>query len=1136
MSRARDRSPADEIEKRATDTLGPVGRLAAFFVSSKLTPLLVVAALALGAIAIQLTPREEEPQIILPVVDVFVSLPGADPEEVESRVTVPLERRLWELPGVEYIYSTSFPGQSLITVRFLVGDDQERSLVKVHDQLMARLADLPPEATPPLVRSRSIDDVPVLALTLWSERYDALTLRRMAAELREDLASLDEVAAIRLTGGQSRQVRLQLDPERLAAHGLDPLAVARALQLQNTTSPAGALDRDGTEVLIETGGFLETAAEVADLVVGAPGGKPVRVRDVATVVEGAGEASSAVFFRRGAGSIDGGNAPPGLYPAVTLSFAKRQGSDASRVVDRVLARLDAVRPDLLGSDVEVTITRDYGATASDKASELLLHLGVAILSVSLVLGLALGWRGALVVFVSVPVSFALTLFVYYVLGYTLNRVTLFALIFVTGIVVDDSIIVVENITRHLAMRKRRGGPSALRAALEAVQEVGNPTILATLTVIASVLPMAFVRGLMGPYMLPMPVGASLAMGFSLLVALVVTPYLAYRLVRGDGDHVDVGDPAGGDHGGAPTGRLDRGYRGLLSSLIAHPTRGWLMLAAVGLLLLASIALVPLGVVAVKMLPFDDKSEVQVVLDLPEGTPLETTARAAQEMADALAEVETVTDLQVYVGTSAPVNFNGLVRHYDLRRGPNVADLQVNLRSKHDRDLQSHAIALELRPLVEAVARRHGVAAKVVEIPPGPPVLATLLAEIYGPSQEERLRVAQQVKDVFEATDNVVDVDWWVEAPQPKMVFEVDAEKAALHGVPVAQVARVLRLALEGEDAGALHRPAEAEPVRLVVELPPSERSRLSDLESLRLRAGGGSPGAAPTLVPLGELVRRHEVVQPPSRHRKNLQPVVYVGAEVAGEVESPVVAILAMDDAISGISLVDGSTLEQHFRDQPHGGLAAALRWDGEWTITYEVFRDLGAAFGAVLVLIYLLIVGWFGSLRPPLVMMIAIPLSLVGILPGHALFGAFFTATSMIGFIALAGIMVRNSVLLIDFVELARSRGLALEEAVVEAGSVRLRPILLTAGTVVVGAVVILFDPIFEGLAIALMFGALASTLLTLVVVPLVYCRIEGAGGARSDDDGTGIVSGEATAVTPDLSKSEGDQGIVEARPPNGI
>jgi len=1068
--------------------MGIAGRIGAFFIGSKLTPLLVIAALALGALAVSLTPREEEPQIVVPMIDVITALPGADPAEVESRITIPLERQMWKLPGVEYVYSSSMAGVSLVTVRFYVGDDVEESLVKVHHQLRSDPVYQTPGVTRPLVRARSIDDVPVLALTLWSDRYDSYELRRIAAELGVEISALDDVADLRLIGGERRQLRVLLDPQRMAARGVDPASVAAAVGMQNAAAPAGAFDRDNREVLVETGAFLRDAQEVASLVVGVHGGRPVYLRDVAEIKDGAGEPSSYVFFRRGVGAGHGaeqGGAELAaddegrggeLFPAVTLSIAKRKGADAERVVTRVMELVSGLRGRLLPEDVEITVTRDYGETASEKAGELLLHLGVAIISVSLVIGLALGWRGAVVVFISVPVSFALTLFIYYVFGYTLNRVTLFALIFVTGIVVDDSIIVVENIVRHLSMKKK----PPLQAALEAVDEVGNPTILATLTVIASVLPMAFVRGLMGPYMLPMPVGASLAMSFSLLVALIAAPWFAYRLVRGE-SHGE------GDEGaGIEQTRIYRVYRRLLMPLLARPARGWFFLGVITALLLASVALFPLRLVSVKMLPFDNKSEVQVILDLPEGTTLEATTRVAREIADDLATVPEVTDVQLYAGTAAPINFNGLVRHYDLRTGSNVADLQVNLRHKDERSQQSHDLAKELRPRVQRIAERHGAIAKVVEIPPGPPVLSTLLAEVYGPSHEERLRVAEEVKGIFADTEGVVEVDWWVEAPQKKLIFEVDREKAALHGVPAAAVVRTVRLALTGEEAGALHSEDEVEPVLIRLELPRAESSSAEELGDVYLTSRSG------TQVPLSELVRVRETTLEPSRHRKNLKPVVYVTAEVSGENESPVYAILAMSEQISQIELPQGVTLEEHYRDEPALTEVASMKWDGEWHITYEVFRDLGAAFGAVLVLIYLLIVGWFGSFRVPLVMMIAIPLSLVGILPGHLFFDAFFTATSMIGFIALAGIMVRNSVLLIDFVNLSLERGKTLAEAVLDAGAVRFRPILLTAGTVVVGAFVILFDPIFEGLAISLMMGALASTILTLVVVPLVYYMVE--------------------------------------------
>ena len=1057
-----------------TAELGPAGRLGALFLDSKLTPLLVVAALALGALAVSQTAREEEPQIVVPIVDVFVGLPGADPAEVEDRLTVPLEKRLWEIPGVEYVYSASMPERAMVTVRFRVGDDLEDSLVAVWEKIASGLHLAASGATMPLVQLRSIDDVPVLALTLWSPERDGFELRRIAAELGREIAAVEEVSELRLIGGERRVVRVELDTEALRARSVDPLALATALSSNDVETSAGAFRDGGSEVLVSTDAFLESAEEIEDLVVGAAGGRPVRLRDVARVIDGPEEPSSSVLY-------GGGAAGTGFHPAVTLAIAKRKGADAHHVVGAVRERVEGLRGTLLPEDVRTAVTRDYGETANQKAGELLLHLGLAILSVSVVIGFFLGWRGALVVFVSVPVSFALTLFVYYVFGYTLNRVTLFALIFVTGIVVDDSIIVVENIVRHFHERKR--SESVREAALAAVNEVGNPTILATLTVVASVLPMAFVRGLMGPYMRPMPVGASLAMAFSLLVALIAAPWFAIRLLRDANAEEETGE------------RTRRIVRRILGPMLERPRRAWLFLGLVTAALVASIALVPLKLVAVKMLPFDDKSEMQVVLDFPEGTPLETSTRAAREVADALLPEREVVETVVYAGTSAPIDFNGLVRHYDLRSGGHVASVHVLLEPKDRRSEQSHPIAKRLRPKVVEVAERWGAAAKVVEVPPGPPVLATLVAEIYGPTFEERRRTAERVREIFETTPGVVDIDWTLEAPQHEVVLDVDRDEAMLRGIPPASIARAARLALRGEDVGVLHV-AQTEPIPIRVRLPVADRSGAGELGELALASADGSP------VALGELTTVRERTLPPSRWRKNLLPVVYVTGDVAGDAESPVYAILDMEERLEALELPSGGRMALHYTDEPTSTERAAMKWDGEWHITYEVFRDLGAAFGAVLLLIYLLIVGWFGSFRVPWVMMIAIPLSLVGILPGHWLFGAFFTATSMIGFIALAGIMVRNSVLLIDFVDLERAAGRSLAEAVQEAVAVRFRPILLTAGTVVVGAIVILFDPIFQGLAISLMFGALASTALTLGVVPLVYFMVERDGDRPGESE----------------------------------
>ena len=1059
--------------------MGPAGRIARFFVDSKLTPLLVVAALLLGALAAFNTPREEEPQIVVPMIDVMVGFPGASAVEVENRIAVPLEKRMREIPGVEYVYSTSMPGAAMVTVRFLVGEDRERSLVKVYDKLASGMDAVPEGATPPLVKYRSIDDVPILSLTFWGERASGYEARRVAEAVAREVAKLDDVSAVKVIGGERRALRVVLDPGRMAASGVDPAALAQALRFQNAAAPAGSYEAGDREIKVETGGFLASADDVRALVVGAPQGRPVRLRDVADVVDGPDEPSDYVFFAAGPAAASkgirraaGGDAP---LPAATLAVAKRRGADAYRVADEVLRKVDELRGRVVPAGIEVATTRDYGETAKDKVDELMLHLGVDILAVTLFVALTLGWRGAAVVFVSLPVTFALTLFVYYVFGYTLNRVTLFALIFVTGIVVDDSIIVVENVSRHLAMRKL----PPLRAAIAAIDEVGNPTILATLTVIAALLPMAFVRGLMGPYMRPMPVGASLAMVFSLLVALVAAPWFAYRLLRGAKGH------GGGEYDVART-RAYRLYERFVGPLLDSPRRRWLFLGGVALALAAAVALVPLKLVAVKMLPFDDKSELQVVVDMPEGTTLERTAEVAREIGAYARTVPEVADVETYVGTAAPFNFNGLVRHYDLRRGGNVADLQVNFVGKKERSAQSHDLARRMRGPIERIARAAGAAVKIAEVPPGPPVLSTLVAEVYGPTDEARLATAREVKRIFERTAGVVDVDWFVEAPQEKRTFVVDREKAALAGVPEAQVARTLRALLAGEDAGLLHVPDAVEPTPITLRLPRAARSSAADLGAVRVASLSGA------MVPLSELTRVETAVEPPWRYRKDGKPVVYVVGETAGRRESPVYAILAMKKEIAKLRAPGGAEVKQFFRETPWSQERPAVKWDGEWQITYEVFRDLGLSFAAVLVLIYLLIIGWFRSLTVPATMMIAIPLALVGVLPAHGLFGAYFTATSMIGFIALAGIMVRNSVLLIDFVNLSLARGRSLREAVIEAGAVRTRPIVLTAGTVVVGAFVIIFDPIFQGLAIALIAGGVVSTILTLGVVPVVHYLVE--------------------------------------------
>jgi multidrug efflux pump subunit AcrB len=1059
--------------------MGLAGRVAGRFLRSKLTPLVTIASLAVGLLAILATPREEEPQISVPMIDVMAALPGATPSETENLLVRPIERRMYELPGVKHVYSTAGDGFALVTIRFRVGEDQEQSVVKVHAKLLAAADEAPFGATAPLVKPHSIDDVPVLTLTVHSPGYGSNELRQIAIHLADEVRTVPDVAETYVIGGQPRQMRVTLDPMRMVAAGVTPGEVGMALQAANARLQAGELATGDEVYLVRVGAPLRTAADVGSVVVSTRGGAAVSVRDVAAVTEEFGERTDYVSHAAGGAASES---------AVTISIAKRHGANATSVAGAVLERVDAARSRLLPADVQVTVTRNYGETASDKASELILHLGIATVSVTLLIWLFLGWREALVVLVAVPVTLALTLFAYYALGYTLNRITLFALIFSIGILVDDAIVVVENIYRHLAM----GDKDPETAAIEGVDEVGNPTILATFTVIAAILPMAFVSGLMGPYMRPIPVGASVAMLASLAVAFIVTPYLALRLLRG---HVAV-HPAGGTGVAAGTpakpGRFGPVYARLMTGLMASGARRRAFYGGVLGLLLLSMGLIAVRLVSVKMLPFDNKSEFQVILDLPEGTTLETSAALGAEIAGYLRSVPEVESTEVYAGTAAPFNFNGLVRHYFLRRGANVADLQVNLRPKGDRKRQSHAIAVAVRPAIDSIARRYQASAKIAEIPPGPPVLSTLVAEVYAGDDTTRLEAARRVKAVFESTPGVVDVDWTVEAAQPELTFRVDRVRAASAGASVEQITQAVYLAQSGRTVGLVAAPDAREGIAIVPRLALENRSGAEALLALPVATSSGPQ-------PLARFVTVDSSGRQSARFRRDLRPVIYVTGDVAGTIESPVYAILAMNRRLDSVR-VAGAEIRRYNAVQPDRLDETALKWDGEWQITIEVFRDLGVAFAGALVLIYVLVVGWFQSFKVPLVIMAPIPLTLVGILPGHALTGAFFTATSMIGMIALAGIIVRNSILLVDFIQLAEERGASLADAVVEAGSVRFRPIALTAAAVVVGGLVMVLDPIFQGLAVALMSGAVVATLLTMVVVPLLYWELrrrELAGGA---------------------------------------
>ena len=1043
--------------------LGPAGRFAHVWISSKLTPLVVAASLLIGAFAVWKLPREEEPQIIVPMIDVMVQMPGASAREVEERVTKPMEKLLWEIPGVEYIYSTSSPGTSLAIVRFYVGQDEEKSIVRLNQKLYANFDLIPPGASQPLVKPRSIDDVPILALTLSSKRYGDFELRRIAAQADDAIKQVRDVSAVALIGGQRRQVRVTLDAARLAAYSLTPLQVAGALGLQNRRLDSGHFAQNNREYLLETGEFLRSADDVCNVVVGAANGRPVFVRNVATVSDGGEEPSEYVRMVKASDHQ--------FLPAVTLSISKRKGANAVTVAGEVLRRVDLLKGSVIPSDISVEITRNYGETAAEKSNELLLHMLIAVISVSLLIAITLGFRESLIVFLAIPVTLALTLAVFYLYGYTLNRITLFALIFSIGILVDDAIVVVENIVRHWRMPANHGRPP-YDVAVEAVDEVGNPTILATLTVVAAILPMAFVGGLMGPYMRPIPVGASAAMVFSLLVAFVVTPWAAVRILKGrsGGAHAERED------------RLTRFYRRVMGAILHRAPMRWGFLGMVVVLLLGSVSLFYFQFVKVKMLPFDNKSEFQVIVDMPNGTTLEQTERAANALARAALAQKEVVNIQTYAGTASPYNFNGLVRHYYLRRGPNVADLQVNLLSKGDRSLQSHEIAKQLRTRLLPVAEAYGARIKVAEVPPGPPVLETLVAEVYGPSQQERTAIARRIRDLWKRTDGVVDVDWYVEDDQPKCRLIVDRDKAALNGISEDDVARTMQASSAGYTTGLLHVDSEKEDIPIVVQLDRPTRSSLDTLLNLKIAGRSGN------LVALRELVRNEPAISDKSIYHKNLMPVTYVTGDVAGAMESPVYAILKLGPKMDEFKAPAGYAIEQHMAAQPFDAGRYAMKWDGEWHITYEVFRDLGIAFAAVLILIYGLVVGWFQSFVTPLVIMAAIPFSLVGILPAHGLLHAFFTATSMIGFIAGAGIVVRNSIILVDFIELRLREGMALDLAVIDAGAVRFRPMLLTAAAVVVGSAVILFDPIFQGLALALMAGEVASLALSRMTVPVVY------------------------------------------------
>jgi multidrug efflux pump subunit AcrB len=1056
--------------------LGLSGSLARRFQDSKITPLLALTGILMGFFAIVVTPREEEPQINVTFANIFIPFPGASAVEVENLVAVPMEQVLAEIEGVKHTYSVSRPGMAVLTIQFKVGEERTAAIVRLYNAVYSNQDWQPPGSgvLQPLIQPKGIDDVPTVTVTLWTEDEErgAYELQRVAHSIEAEIKRVPGTRDVYTIGGPESVVHVQLDPQRLAAYGLSLDALRYALQASNVVSQAGALVADNQNVPVTAGTFLANADDVAELVVGVRDGKAIYLDDVADVAAGPDQPEQYVRFGTGAAAATIGHEPGVIAPAVTLAVAKKPGTNASRMAEQVIERLHQLDGIFIPEGVEYTVTRDYGKTANDKAEKLIHKLAFATLSVILLIIVSLGWREAVVVGSAVVITLMLTLFASWAWGFTINRVSLFALIFSIGILVDDAIVVVENIHRHMAMEDK----TLLEAIPPAVDEVGGPTILATFTVIAALLPMAFVTGLMGPYMSPIPINASIGMLLSLAVALIVTPWASLKLLHHQ--HTASGEDR-------TSAWLDRVFRRAVGPFLrgadGKRARRWL-LGSIGIAILLAMSLVAFQAVIMKMLPFDNKSEFQVVLDMPEGTTVEQTGRVLDEMATYLGSLPEVSDYQVYAGTAAPINFNGLVRQYYLREGANVGDIQVNLVDKSQRKRKSHEIASAARPRLHEIGASYGGSAKVVEVPPGPPVQSPLVAEIYGPDYVGQQRIAASVRDLFASTPDIVDIDDSVEASAQRIVVEVDRNKAALLGVSQASITRALQTALDGEDVTYVRDGFQKYPVPVRLELAVADKAELDSLLMLRV---GGRDG---NLVPLAEVVDIHYAEWQQTIYHKDLLPVVFVTGDMAGHFDSPLYGMFEMVGEISDSNIVDGEAIEQRFISQPDNPYNYSIKWDGEWQITYETFRDMGIAYSVGLILIYLLVVGQFRSYAVPLIIMAPIPLTIIGVMPGHALLGAQFTATSMIGMIALAGIIVRNSILLVDFIRQEVAAGKEFQEAVIRAGAVRAKPIALTALAAMLGAFFILDDPIFNGLAVTLIFGILVSTLLTLVVIPVLY------------------------------------------------
>ena len=1055
--------------------MGLSGRVARFFLTSQLTPLIALIAALLGLFAILVTPREEEPQINVTMANVFIPFPGASAKDVEALVATPAEQVLSQIAGIEHIYSVSKPGMAVLTVQYLVGQDRTQALVRLYDAIQANRDWVSPElgVGEPIIKPLGIDDVPIVTVTLWTrdETRGAYELEQAAHAAEIELKRIAGTREVVTVGGPGRAVRVMMDPDRMAAFGISPQDIRDALQVANAAQPSGTLVSNNQEILVQTGTFLTGAEDVRQLVIGVAQGRPVYMSDIASVVAGPDQPTRYVWHGPGAGGTH--QADKGqTYPAVTLAISKKPGENAVDVAEKVIARVDALRNSVLPEGIEASVTRNYGATADDKAKKLIQKLIFATASVVLLVLFAIGKREALIVGAAVLLTLAATLFASWAWGFTLNRVSLFALIFSIGILVDDAIVVVENI--HRRMNLDHDGLEAIIP--RAVDEVGGPTILATLTVIAALLPMAFVSGLMGPYMSPIPINASIGMVISLAIAFIVTPWLALKLIKQE---------AHGAHAASDNKLLALFRARLTPFLRGSEGKGarrklWL---GIGVAILLSVALPMVKLVILKMLPFDNKSEFQIIVDMPIGTPLEKTAQVLSEMGTAVAQVPEVTDYQAYAGTAAPINFNGLVRQYYLRSGPEVGDLQVNLLDKHDRDRKSHEIAQAIRPVVEAIARKHGADVKVVEVPPGPPVMSPIVAEIYGPDYDAQIQVAKQVRSVFEKTKGIVAIDDTVEDDAQRFVLRVLQNKAAVAGVAQKDIVAAMKMGLSGENVTPIHGSGAKYEIPVRITLPPERQSGLDDLLKLTVRGNDGN------LVPLSELIEVMPSAREKTIYHKDLLPVVFVVGDTGGKLDSPLYGLFEMRGALKDKPLAQGGTLSEYFIHQPADPYTGfSLKWDGEWQVTYETFRDMGLAYAVGLILIYILVVAQFKSYLTPLVIMAPIPLTIIGVMPGHALLGAQFTATSMIGMIALAGIIVRNSILLVDFINEQAAAGMDFQEAVIQAGATRAKPIVLTGLAAMLGAFFILDDPIFSGLAVSLIFGIFVSTLLTLVVIPVLY------------------------------------------------